>query len=452
MMSLLSLAIRSLFSRKTAVLLSTLSIALSVMLFLGIDKLRRGASAGFDTTISGTDLIVGARSGSVNLLLYSVFRIGDPTNNLSWSSYEDLSSRPEVAWTIPLSLGDSHGGFRVIGTTRAYLDHYRYGSDRSLYLTQGRWFDDESGAVLGAEAARALGYDLGNSFPISHGTVSVSFAEHEGHEFSVVGILQPTGTPVDRAIHVSLAGLEEVHEDTQFLPAHAHSEAPHAEPELDPALAALAADDPQSVLDAAQAEADAAAEQAALDVATPDAISAFLVGLENRRAVLSFQRAVNQYSAEPLSAVIPAVALDQLWTVVGTAERTLVATAAFVVLTGLLSLLIAILTSLSARRREIAVLRAAGAGPRAIFFLLLAETLVVASLGAVIGAVAVYGLLGIAAPIASSQYGIPLAGLGPSTFDAAILLGVIALAAALGLIPAWRAHQNSLEDGLSIRL
>ena len=116
------LALQSLRNRALTASLTVLAIAFSVMLLLGVEKVRTGARESFADTISGTDLIVGARSGSIQLLLYSIFRIGNATNNVTWKSYEDIAKRPEVAWIVPLSLGDSHHGFRVLGTTADYFD------------------------------------------------------------------------------------------------------------------------------------------------------------------------------------------------------------------------------------------------------------------------------------------------------------------------------------------
>lgn len=426
--SLLPIAFRSLMSRRGSVLLSIFAVALSVTLFLGVDKIRRGAAAGFESTITGTDLIVGARSGPVNLLLYSVFRIGDPTTNISWESYEHLAANPKVDWTIPLSLGDSHENFRVVGTTKAYLDHYQYGNARRLYIREGHWFEDVPDAVLGADVATDLGYELGDTFPISHGLISAGFSQHKGFEFTVSGILERTGTPVDRTIHVSLSGLDAVHETGGHDHGHESEEPHHDEHEHD--------ENPHP----------------AENEAHPEALSAFLVGLKNRTAVLVFQRQVNTYEDEPLSAVIPGVALTQLWSVVGTAETALTATSAFVVVTGLLSLLIAILASLNARSRELAVLRAAGAGPSHIFSLVILETTLVATVGVLIGAGVVFGGLELLAPLISSRYGIPLSGLGLSGFDVAVLLGVIGLATLLGVIPAWQAYRRSLAEGLTMHL
>ena len=110
MSHIIPLAWKSLLNRRFTVLLTLFAIALSVVLLLGVETVRRDAKLSFANTIAGTDLIVGARSGSIQLLLYSVFRIGHATNNISWRSYQDIAALPQVAWTIPLMLGDSHRG------------------------------------------------------------------------------------------------------------------------------------------------------------------------------------------------------------------------------------------------------------------------------------------------------------------------------------------------------
>ena len=131
------LVVGSLIARGVTVAMTVLSIGLSVALFLGVDKVKTGAKASFSDTISGTDLIVGARSGSVQLLLYSVFRIGNATNNVTWESYLDLKARPEVEWIVPISLGDSHRQFRVMGTNVAFFEHYKYRQGRALTFQDG---------------------------------------------------------------------------------------------------------------------------------------------------------------------------------------------------------------------------------------------------------------------------------------------------------------------------
>ena len=133
-MYLLRLALASLNNRRFTALLTVFAIALSVCLLLAVERVRSETRASFASTISGTDLVVGARSGSVNLLLYSVFRIGNATNNIRWESYQHFAEHPRVDWAIPISLGDSHRGYRVMGTSSAYFEHYRYGRKQPLQL------------------------------------------------------------------------------------------------------------------------------------------------------------------------------------------------------------------------------------------------------------------------------------------------------------------------------
>ncbi|HRX89662.1 MAG TPA: hypothetical protein P5528_09475, partial [Steroidobacteraceae bacterium] len=149
-MDILTLAWRSLWNRRTTALLTIFAIAVSVALLLGVQKMRTAARDGFANTVSGVDLIVGSRSGPLNLLLYSVFRVGDATANVTWPSYQLVARHPDVAWTIPISLGDSHQGFRVLGTTTDYFEHYRFAGDRQMTFTAGKPFADLYDVVLGA--------------------------------------------------------------------------------------------------------------------------------------------------------------------------------------------------------------------------------------------------------------------------------------------------------------
>ena len=399
-----TLAYRSLLNRRGTALLTMGAIAVSVALLLGVQKMRSAAREGFASTVSGVDLVVGARSSPVNLLLYSVFRVGDATANLSWDSYQLVAQHRDVAWTIPISLGDSHRGFRVLGTTEAYFEHYRIAGGRALELEAGRRFSGAHEVVLGADVARELGYTLASSLVIAHGTADVSFAQHGEDPFKVVGILARTGTPVDRTLHVSLDSMESLHRPES--PAH-----------------------------------DAA----------PQAITAFFVGMRDRTATLTMQRALNEFKREPLLAIIPGVALKQLWDMIGIADRALLLVSAFVVFAGLLGMLTAILVSLNERRREMAILRSVGARPRHVFSLLVCEAGLLASCGVLAGVLLTYLLLALGQTLLA-RYGIfvPLTGL--SGTEIAILAGIVAAALLMGLLPAWRAYRNTLADGLTIRI
>jgi len=419
-MAIFSLAWKSLMNRRSTALLTVTSIALSVALLVGVERLRTEARESFANTLSGTDLIVGARSGPVQLLLYAVFRIGDATNNISWKSYQDIAEHPKVSWTVPIALGDSHRGFRVLGTTPAYFDHYRYARNRPLEITEGQQFSDLYDAVVGAEVADKLGYVIDDSIIVAHGASDVSFARHDDKPFRVVGILARTGTPVDRTVHVSLEAIEAIHVDWQ-------SGAPI----------------PGASISAEQAR--------AMDL-TPKAITAALVGLKSKIATFQVQRFVNDYPEEPLSAILPGVALSQLWILIGIAENALLIVSVFVVVVGLFGMLTALLTSLNERRREMAILRSVGARPGHVFALIMGEAGVLTLLGVLFGLSLLYLLLLVGQPIVESRFGIFIAIGGLSPYECILLGAVVTAGFLVGSIPSYRAYRLSLADGLSVRV
>lgn len=421
-MYLLRLALASLANRRFTALLTVFAIALSVCLLLAVERVRSEARASFANTISGTDLIVGARSGSINLLLYSVFRIGNATNNIRWDSFERIAAHRQVQWAIPISLGDSHRGYRVMGTNPAYFEHFRYGRGQPLQLAEGRAFAaDPFEVVLGAEVARALQYRLDEELVLAHGVATISLLKHDDKPFKVVGILARTGTPVDRTLHISLAGMEALHIDWQ------------------------------NGMPARGAGAVSAEQARNLDL-QPKQITAFLLGLNSKIATFSLQREINEFRGEPLLAILPGVALQELWSLMGTAEQALFVVSLFVVLTGLIGMLTAILTSLNERRREMAILRSVGARPWHIASLLVLEAFALALAGVLLGLLLLYLGIAVAQGYVQANYGLYLALHAPSAYEWTLLGAILGAALLMGSVPAWRAYRQSLADGLSIRL
>jgi putative ABC transport system permease protein len=419
-MILLQLAWRSLLNRRSTVILAILTIAVSVLLLLGVDKLRGDARRSFFSTISGVDLVVGPRTGAIQLLLYSVFHVGDATNNIRWSSFEQIRSMPTVAWAVPLSLGDSHAGNRVIGTTAEFFQRYKYGDKRSLQFASGAPFTHLFDAVVGAEVARTLSYQTGSPLVVTHGMGRANLHTHEQLPFKVVGVLAPTGTPVDRSVLVSLEAISAIHVGWE-------------------------SGRPRGAL---QVEAQAMEQQ---DL-TPSTITAALLGLKNRAASFHVQRLINDSQTEPLMAILPGSTLQQLWGLVGVAEGALLVISGCVVVAGLLGMLAIMLATLEQRRREMALLRSVGARPWHIFALLLLECALLAALGIALGVLLLAAVCTLAAPWLAASQGIQLSAilLSPLAYK---LLGLVLLSALLlGLIPATAAYRRSLSDGLSIRL
>lgn len=413
-MNLLSLAWKSLRNRRGTALLTLVAIAVSVALLLGVEKVRVNARASFANTVSGTDLIVGARSGSVQLLLYSVFRIGNATNNISWDSYQEIKSWRGISWTIPISLGDSHRGYRVLGTNRDYFEYFRYADKRPLQMASGRPFADTLEAVIGFDVAEALGYRLDQKIIVAHGVDTIGNADHDDNPFTVVGILERTGTPVDRTVHVSLEGIEAMHLDWNK-------------------------------------SGEVFSDRQSGDL-TPVSITAFFIGLENRMAAFSLQRKINEFRSEPLLAIFPGVALFELWDLMQVGEKALLVVSVLVVAAALVGLLAVSLAGLNERRREMAILRSVGAGYRHIIALLVIESTLLTALGILFGLVILtLAILGLQ-PYLISEFGLYLPLSWPDSGELT-MLGLIMVAGTLvGFIPAYFGYRNSLADGLSTRL
>jgi len=421
-MYLLSLAFKSLRNRKFTSLLTILSIALSIALFIGVEQVRNGVRESFHNTISQTDLIVGSRGGPIQLLLYAVFHIGNATNNIRYESYQALANHPAVKWTIPYSLGDSHKGHRVIATNETFYKEYRFRQNKQLSFQLGREPYDVFEAVLGSGVARKLGYQVGENIVLSHGvTEGEGFLNHEDKPFKVVGVLNKTFTPIDRSIYISLEGMEAIHIDWQ-------QGGPPAPEDAIPAHKIYKED---------------------IEISQ---ITAFLLRTHTRIQTLHLQREINTFEEEPLMAIVPGFTLQQLWSGVSYAEDGLRVVTLFVLLVGFLAMLISLSSSLNERRREMSIFRAVGASPFHIISLLVLESFLLTIAGICFGLVLVYGLVFISQPFIEQYFGLYVPIQELSLFEAVYLGVVLCGGLLIGFIPALKAYRNTLSDGMSIRI
>ncbi|MEW5009273.1 MAG: FtsX-like permease family protein [Cycloclasticus sp.] len=418
-MKLLKIALKSAWNRKVSISLAMFSIAISILLLLGVDTIRKQAKDNFINTISQTDLIVGARTSPINLLLYSIFHIGSATNNISYARYEEIASFKQVKWSVPISLGDSHRGFRVMGTDSDYFRYYRYANTQSLQLQQGEVFKDVYDAVVGYDVAQSLGYPLGHNIVLSHGIAATKFSEHADKPFRIVGILKKTNTPVDRTVLVSLQGIEAIHVDWQS---------------------------------GARSALRISAKKARQMGLQPKSITAFMLGVDNRITLFGLQRKINNFPNESLLAIMPGVTLASLWQTMGEFEKVLMAVSALVLLAGLIGLLTALLTTLNERRREMAVLRAVGAHAYHVVVLFALEALLVVMGGALLGIAILYAMQVIMQPIIAENYGLFLSIKMLDAEQIVILLAALLLAIILSLIPGFIAYKRSLQDGLMVKI
>ena len=353
------LASKSLINRKGSVLLTVIAMAVSLFTLLAVDHIREQSKTSFASTVSGVDLIVGSRTSSINLLLYSVFRIGSPTANLNWDSYQSIIKHPKIAWSIPISLGDSHKGYRVMGTTQDFFSHFKYGKKHPLSFATGHAFNGVFDVVLGAEVARKINYKLQDPIVLAHGIAATSFSIHDTHPFRVVGILAATGTPADQTLYVSLQGIEAIHQNWQTGTHIKNNTQQNTQP----------------------------------DTLTPTSITAVMVGLTSRMATFSVQRYIKEFKQEPLSAILPGVALSELWRIMGSVEGVLKMISYLVLLSSLLGLAAMLLASIRERQHEIQILRIIGAPPWYIFAVVELEAMLIALISTLISIISLWVVL-----------------------------------------------------------
>jgi len=411
---------KSVQNRKLTSLLCVASIALSVALLLGVERIKNGARDGFTNTISQTDLIVGAKGGPLQLVLYTVFRIGSPTNNIRFSSYTKIKNLPEVDWTIPISLGDAYRGYRVVGTDENFFKHYRYRRNQKIEVLNGKIPIGIFDVVLGYEVAQKFQHKTSDSIILSHGISEKSFMDHSVTPFKVVGILNPTATPIDRSIFITLEGMEAMHigwdkgvpgKNSTVTPENLKKENIHI-----------------------------------------GQITSFLLKTKNRIQTLKLQRTIDSFPEDPLMAVIPGLALHQLWKTLSYIENILYLISLCVLAVGLISVIVSLYTSLNERRREIAIFRALGAGAGKVVSLLLVESSLIVLVGTLIGTALLYLCLFMVRPYLESNFSLylPIQFLSSTEliYLGSILLGGITA----GFIPAIKAYRNSLQDGLTIQV
>lgn len=421
-MIFLRLAFKSLNNRFFSSCLTIFSIALSVTLLLAVERTKRAAEEGFTQSISQTDLLVGARTGPLNLVLYTIFNMGSASNNISWKTYEDLKAKPEIAWTIPYSLGDGHKGFRVVATDENFYQYYRFRGDGKVELREGQPALGIWEVVVGSEVEKKLNYKLGDRIVIAHGvTRGEGIQLHDDKPFRVTGILKPTGTALDQSVYISLYGMEAIHIDWQS--GAAPTDANRVSPET--------------------------IKKENIHIGQ---ITSFFLRTKTRIETLRLQREINNYQEEPLLAIIPGATLAQLWQGLSQIDQVLKIISWMVICVGIAAMLSSILAGLNERRREMAILRSLGAGPQRLATLLVFESTLVTLIGVVLGVAIELTCFFVLEGWLQNQFGLYLVGSPFTAVEGIYLLVTVVFGMFVGLIPAYRASQLALKDGLSVRV
>ena len=483
--ALLGVAYQSLLYRLSGVALAITAVAISVFVLLSVEHVRHEARSSFASTVSNVDLIVGARTGEINLLLLSIFRIGNPTANISWESVEKISEQRNVEWVVPISLGDSHKNYRVVGTSAEFFDRYKYGQNKPLVFKDGQRFNTTLDVVIGSHVATELAYGLGDELVLSHGMADTSFTHHDEVTFAVSGVLATTGTPVDNALFVSLDAIEAIHADEESEHHSVHNEQDgqhedadhhdtghhdehgehgehaqhhdehdeHAQDHDEHGEHAQHHDaehhdehaqhhDAEHHEEHDKDEKHHSAERQDHDHDHPPigTVTALLVGLDSAAFTLQVQRAINEFTDEALLAILPGFALAQLWSLVGGVENILRGISILVFISALFGLNAMMLASMRERKREIEILRSIGAPSGFIVALLIIESMLIVTVGIVLAVTGLVGAIAVANNLLASELGMALSLqiFYPSSF---IALGLIYLTTLiLSLFPAWKAY------------
>ena len=360
-------------------------------------------------------MIVGSRSGEIQLLLYSLFQIGSPTNNISWNSYKKISENSNVDWIVPLSLGDSHKQFRVLGTNKDYFKRYTYRKNKKLLFKDGKVFNDLFDVVIGSNVASELNYKINDQIIIAHGISSQSL--HDEFPFKVKGILKKTGTPVDRLVIVSLEALELIHKDWK----------------TGARIPSLKTNKKKNLNH---------------DNLEPQEITAALIKLNSKIKIFNTQREINNYTNEALQAIIPGVTLSKLWRIVSITENILLVISAMVIVSALIGMIAILYSTLNGRRKEMALLRVVGASPKTIFGLMIIEAIII-SLVSIILAIIFSQIIAIFLfPILDKMFGIYLEYKFISLKDFIFFIIIILISFLVSLFPSYKALKQSIKDGI----
>ena len=437
-MSLWKIAWRSIQQRSLASALTALSMALGVALVVAVLVILGVIDQSFRRSAQGYDLIVGAKGSRFELVLSTVFHLGRPTASIRYLVYYELINgryAPDVEAAVPVCLGDTFKGFRVIGTTPDMFDKFEYSSGKPYEFRDGgrnfAWGEPFE-AVVGATVARRAGLEVGKTFRPVHGDVLDRDDEHD--EFTVVGILKPTGTPNDRAVFVNIEGFYRIHASA-FLGAEPGKSAAKAEPDKS----------------AAKAESDKGHHDEAGDEIPMDKkeITAVLVALRTgnipRRVALP-----KMLSKElEVQAIAPSEEVSRLFEgIVGNVQWILLFLAVLVVIVAGIGILVSMYNSMSDRRHEIAIMRALGARRVTVMLIVLWESILLALGGGAMGVLLGHGLTGLLGPIIADQVGVVVSPFQFQTSELILIPGLILLAVVVGYLPAIVAYRTDVAQSL----
>jgi len=463
-MSLWKIAWRSIQQRSLASALTAFSMSLGVALVVAVIVIHGVIEQSFRRGAQGYDLIVGPKGSPLELVLATVYHLGTASGTMPYSVYDELVNGTDFAAdvdvAVPLCMGDTFKGFRVIGTIPDIFDRVEYLDGRKYQFAEGRNFRSEAPfeAVFGAMAARKTGLKAGGKFAPVHGSLAESGQEHRA-QFDVVGVLAPTGTPNDRAVFVNIEGFYRMHaaghedagQDAAAAPAGKHEEGKaEAKPDAkkEPAEDAKPGAAKKGAL-ASGGDAHAAHDHDELSD-EHKRLTAVLVGV-NPNVTAIRRVALPKLIAKGLDvqAVAPSEQIDRLLVgIVGNIQLILLILAVMIVIVAGIGIMVSIYNSMSDRRHEIAVIRALGARRATVMVVVLLESILLALGGGAIGLLLGHGLTGVLAPLIADQTGVSVNPLQFQLSELILIPGLIVLASTVGYLPAVVAYRTDVAQSL----
>ncbi|MCX2861772.1 ABC transporter permease [Paucibacter sp. PLA-PC-4] len=396
MRSLASLAWRYLWARPLVSALNLLLLSLGLAAITFVLLVSEQIEGGVRRDLAGIDLVVGAKGSPMQIMLAGVFHLDVPTGNIPLAMLDELRAQPLVARAVPISLGDSLRGFRIVGTTPDYLDLYQ------ARLAAGRLWQQPLQAVLGAEVARSTGLKLGDRFAGSHG-LGEQGHEHGEHRYTVVGLLAETGGVLDRLVLTDLASVWQVHEDMHAVDAE---------------------------------------DRAALEAERE--ITMALISYRSPLAAIALPRWVN--AQDGLQAAAPALETARLLRMVGAGTEVLRGFGAVLLLAAALSVFVALLHAVRERQGDMAMLRMLGAPAWRVAALVSLEGLWLALLASLVGLALGHGLTALLGWVLAAQQSLRISGNWWSVWEALVPAMALLLALASAAWPAWRAYKLDVTE------
>jgi putative ABC transport system permease protein len=397
--TLLLIVWKSLRQHLVSTVISVMAIALAGGLLMAVWVVKDESGRTFTGVTGGFDAVLGPRSSKLQLVLNSIFHLEESPGNLKAEDVAAIAANPNVELALPIAVGDNYRAWRLVGTTLDLFERVEYSPGQKFRIQPGgRPFrPDHHEAVVGAFAAAQLGLKVGDAFHPFHGLIFDESQQH-AEDYTVTGIFMPSGTPADRVIWIPLEGL-------QTMTGH---------------NAKFATD-----------------------------VSAVLIKLRDEAAGFQMDMMYNKRGNRLTLAWPIGATLAKLFDKIAWVDKVLTLVAYLVVVVATASILASIYNSLNERRREIAILRALGARRSTVFASIVVEAAAIAALGMVLGFAVYAAIIGVASSVIRAQTGVVIDGLGYHVVMVAAPLGIVALAAALGVIPAIKAYRGDVATGLA---